>query len=291
MKVSVILSTYNSPKWLEKVLWGYAQQTHREFEVVIADDGSKPDTKDLIDRMRGETHLDITHVWQKDAGFRKCRILNKAILQATADYLLISDGDCIPRRDFVEVHVRNAAPGYFLSGTYYKLPMSTSELIDKVDILSGQCFDLNWLLAHGLPRKPYRNLRLTATDTQARILHRLTTTRCNFKGSNASLWRNDALAINGFDERMEWGGLDREFGVRLVNNGIRPRRVWYTAVCIHLDHARGYKNPAIVEANRSLRKTVAREKLIRTEHGITQLLDGGYDVGQMEMPVAVEGIA
>ncbi len=270
-------------------MWGYSQQTYGNFEIVIADDGSKSDTADLVNRMRGETGLDIKHVWQKDSGFRKCRILNKAIINATADYLLISDGDCIPRRDFVEVHVRNAAPGYFLSGTYYKLPLSTSELINKDDILSGRCFDLEWLLAHGLPRKPYRNLRLTASDVQARILHRLTTTRCNFKGSNASLWRRDALAVNGFDERMEWGGLDREFGVRLVNSGIRPRRVWYSAVCIHLDHTRGYKNPAIVSANRTLRKYAARNKLIRTEHGITQLLNGGYGLDTSEVAVVASG--
>ena len=87
MKLSVIISTYNSPEWLEKVLWGYSVQTHREFEIIMADDGSTDETRQLIDRMRTETGLDIRHVWQEDNGFQKCRILNKAVLEASAVWL------------------------------------------------------------------------------------------------------------------------------------------------------------------------------------------------------------
>ncbi|MDX5328696.1 MAG: glycosyltransferase, partial [Marinobacter sp.] len=79
----MIISTYNSPEWLEKVLWGYSAQTHKDFEIIIADDGSKDETRQLIDRMRDETGLTITHVWQEDDGFQKCRILNKAVLNTT----------------------------------------------------------------------------------------------------------------------------------------------------------------------------------------------------------------
>lgn len=96
MKLSVIITTYNSPVWLEKVLWGYSVQTHKDFEIVIGDDGSRDDTRETIDRLRKETGLTIKHIWQEDKGFRKCRILNKAILQADAPYLVFTDGDCIP---------------------------------------------------------------------------------------------------------------------------------------------------------------------------------------------------
>ena len=78
MTISIIITTYNAPDWLEKVLWGYQQQSYRDFEVVIADDGSGPATRDLIDRMRGEVFFPIQHIWHEDIGFRKCTILNQA---------------------------------------------------------------------------------------------------------------------------------------------------------------------------------------------------------------------
>jgi Glycosyltransferases involved in cell wall biogenesis len=167
MKLSVIMTTYNSPLWLEKVLWGYSVQSHRDFEIIIGDDGSTRETADLIERMKRETDLDIRHLWQEDDGFRKCRILNKAILAADADYLVFTDGDCIPRADFLAVHAREAAPNTFLSGGYHKLPMSTSEAITRDDILSGRCFNLKWLKEHGL-KASYKNSKLTASYGQAR---------------------------------------------------------------------------------------------------------------------------
>jgi GT2 family glycosyltransferase len=269
MKLSVIVSTYNSPQWLEKVLWGYSAQKHRDFELVIADDGSTADTAQLIRCMVAETGMVIEHVWQRDDGFRKCRILNKAVLAANHDYLVFSDGDCIPRADFLAEHARCAEPGYFLSGSYCKLPMVTSEAITKDDILSGRCFDIAWLRAHGLPRNR-KNLKLAAPPKRAGLLNRLTTARCNFKGSNASVWKADVLRVNGFDERMAWGGEDREFGVRLRNAGIKPRHVRYNAICIHLDHSRAYRDEAVVAANKRLRLATRRTGLIETPCGIRQ---------------------
>jgi glycosyltransferase involved in cell wall biosynthesis len=270
MQLSVIVSTYNSPAWLEKVLWGYSCQTHRDFELIIADDGSDERTAELLQRMRAETGLEIRHVWQEDRGFRKCRILNKAVLQARHDYLVFTDGDCIPRRDFLEVHNRQAQPGCYLSGSYFKLPMDTSRAITREDILSGRCFELGWLRRHGLGfwRKGYK---IALGSTAAHLANRFTTTACNFKGSNASAWKADVLAVNGFDERMPWGGEDREFGVRLINSGIKPKHVRYDAIVIHLDHARGYVDPERVKANKALRMANERAKVTTTDFGIRQL--------------------
>ena len=270
MKISVIITTYNSPRWLEKVLWGYSVQSHGDFELIIGDDGSTDETREVVDRIREESGMTIKHVWQEDKGFRKCRILNKAILEVKSDYVVFTDGDCIPRRDFLEVHAREAEPGRYLSGGYHKLPMSTSEAITKEDITSGRCFDLKWLKTHGL-KSSYKNSKLTATPLKARIFNTLTPTACNFKGSNGSAWLEDILAVNGFDERMPWGGLDREFGVRLVNSGIKPKHVRYNAITIHLDHKRGYKDPELVTANKALRLKSEREKLKVTPCGISQL--------------------
>lgn len=275
MKASVIISTYNSPAWLEKVLFGWFCQKRSDFELVIADDGSGPETAALLARLRPQSPVPIHHVWQPDDGFRKCRILNKAVLEASAPYLLFSDGDCIPRADFLDAHLRRAEPGYYLSGSYYKLPMRTSEAITREDIESGRCFDKHWLYRHGLPRWR-KTLKLSAGPHLAPLLNRLTPAKCNFKGSNASVWKEDVLRVNGFDERMPWGGEDREFGVRLVNAGIRPRHVRYDAIVIHLDHARGYVDPGRVAANKALRLANARNGVTRTEHGIEQLQVEGY---------------
>ncbi|WP_298453300.1 glycosyltransferase family 2 protein [uncultured Marinobacter sp.] len=270
MKLSVIISTYNSPRWLEKVLWGYSVQSHKDFEIIMADDGSGDETRALIDKMRTETGLTIKHVWQTDDGFRKCRILNKAVLEASADYLVFTDGDCIPRNDFLEVHASEAAPGRYLSGGYHKLPMSTSEAISKDDILTGRCFDLGWLKQHGL-KTSYKNSKLAANRWQAKVYNTLTPTRCRFKGSNGSAWKKDVLAVNGFDETMAYGGEDREFGVRLINNGIKPKHVRYNAIVIHLDHKRGYVDPVLVKKNKDFRLGVEANKILTTQNGIEQL--------------------
>ena len=129
MKSSVILSTYNQPAWLRLTLYGYLFQTDPAFEIVIADDGSGEETRELIERFKTTSDLHIQHVWHADAGFQKCTILNKAIKAAKGDYLILSDGDCVPRNDFIAVHKAHADPGFYLSGGYFKLPMQTSHAI------------------------------------------------------------------------------------------------------------------------------------------------------------------
>jgi glycosyltransferase involved in cell wall biosynthesis len=283
MKLSVLVTTYNALTWLEKVIWGYAAQTHRDFELIIADDGSSPETADRIRALRRETGLDLVHLWQADEGFQKCRVLNKAIVTARHDYLVFSDGDCIPRADFLAVHAARAQPGYYLSGSYYKLPMHTSEAIGLDDIRTQRCFQIDWLRAHGLPTSR-KNLKVIAGPRLARFLNATTPTRCNLKGSNASAWREDVLRVNGFDERMQWGGLDREFGVRLLNAGVKARHVRFDAICLHLDHPRGYANPERVAYNKALRKSHARQGTVETQHGIRQLLASGFTPDQALLP-------
>lgn len=265
--ISVILSTYNAPLWLEKSLWGYACQLHDRFEVVIADDGSGPETAAVIERMREQTDLKLTHVWHEDDGFRKCAILNRAIEAASGDYLLFSDGDCIPRRDFVRQHYMAARPLRFLSGGYYKLPMSTSRAITAEDIRSGRAFSVAWLRANGLPFS-HRWLRLVAQGRAAELLNRITTTRPSWNGNNSSGWAFDIRQVNGFDQRMRYGGEDRELGERLENLGVRGKHVRYQSVCLHLDHARGYVNDEDLELNRQIRRETQRLLRTHTTHGI-----------------------
>ena len=293
--VSVVFSTYESPRWLEKTFWGLLAQAHERFEVIVADDGSGQATRDVVERYAPEfaaRGVELRHLRQRDEGFRKCRILNEAILAARHDYLVFTDGDCICRADFLAVHVARAEPGRWLSGSYYKLPMSTSEAIGRDDVASGRCFERGWLIAHGLPsggRDALRSrLKLVRGARAARALNRLTPTACNLKGANASAWRCDLIGAGGFDERMRWGGLDRELGVRLSNGGIRPRHVRYDAICLHLDHARGYRDERMMAANRALWRRVEREGITRTAHGIDALHDDGAGRATTPAPTPAE---
>ncbi len=269
MKISVIISTYNAKEWLEKVLWGYNQQTFKEFELVIADDGSKKDTKELIDSFTAIANYPIIHVWHEDNGFQKSEILNKAIAASTTPYIIMSDGDCIPRKDFVETHDTFREKGYMLSGGYYKLPLNISNLICEDDIITNKCFDIDWLLKNGL-KKTHKNNKLTASGWKERILNRFTPTKATWNGHNASGWKEDIIAVNGMDERMQYGGQDRELGERLVNYGIKSKQIRYSAIVIHLDHPRGYANPDSWKKNNAIRKNTRNNKVKFTPFGLVK---------------------
>ncbi|MBD0832050.1 glycosyltransferase family 2 protein [Aestuariibaculum sediminum] len=266
-KASVIISTYNQPEWLEKVLWGYELQTESNFEVIIADDGSGVSTQQLITKFKETSHLKITHVWQEDDGFRKTKILNKAILKTTSDYLIFTDGDCIPRSDFVETHLKLKTSNTFLSGGYFKLPEHISNVISKEDIVSQRCFQLEWLLNNGL-KKSFKTNKLTADGMKSWLLNTFTPTKATFDGMNVSGWKQAILDVNGFDERMQYGGEDREIGERLVNNGIKFKQVRYSTICVHLHHDRPYKNEEVIKFNKAIRKATKTNKHKITKFGI-----------------------
>lgn len=266
---SVIFTTYNQPDWLEKVLLGLAVQDRQDFEVVVADDGSRGDTGERIERLRPRLPFALRHLWQPDQGFRKCEALNAAIVASHADYLVFTDGDCLPRRDFIATHLRLRGEGRFLSGGYHKLPMATSLAIGPEDIESGRCFDARWLHAHGMPAT-VRDLKLRAGPVGGWLLDAITTARASWNGHSASAWKRDVLAVNGFDERMAYGGEDREFGERLENAGVRGRRIRHRAVTLHLDHPRGYVDAEGIESNRRLRAETRRCRRTWTEHGIVK---------------------
>lgn len=268
MKISVIMSTYNSVEWLEKVIWGFSAQNYEApYEVVVADDGSTDSTRQKIEALREETGLEILHVWQEDNGFQKSQILNKAIVASTGDYLVFTDGDCIPRRDFLSVHAGNAENGYFLSGGYFKLPMETSKTITKADIYSGRCFDYDWLKKNGLPQTG-KARKLTAQGFSATFFNTLTPTKATWNGHNASGFKTDLLAVNGFNEQMQYGGQDRELGERLFNLGLKAKQIRYSAIVVHLDHARGYVDKEKWEQNNQIRRDTKKSKLVRTPFGI-----------------------
>lgn len=267
LDTSIIISTYNNPEWLEKVLYGYNNQTYRFFEIVIADDGSDDRTRKLLKTLEAEVFYPIVHVWHEDDGFQKTKILNKAILECQTEYLIMSDGDCIPRKDFVEQHIKYRMEGRFLSGGYFKLPLNISKEITKDDIYTESCFKLKWLKTRGL-KPSLKNYKLTSSTIKTNILNFLTPTEASWNGHNASGWKSDILAVNGFDERMQYGGEDRELGERLFNYGLNSKQLRYSAICLHLDHPRGYVKPEMIKKNNAIRKETKETKSVWTDYGI-----------------------
>lgn len=267
MRIAVILSTYNQPRWLRRALVGYECQDDDDFDIVIADDGSGEETRAVIDSFAQQGTLRLHHVWHEDDGFRKTTILNRAIARTDADYLLFSDGDCIPRRDMIALHRRQARPGSFLSAGYFKLPAGLSARIGDDEIRAGQAHSYRWLRAHGLSWS-IKSQRLRFSSRTADWANRLTTTAANWNGMNSSGWRTDILAVNGFDERMRYGGEDREMGERLRNRGLDGIQIRYSAICVHLEHGRGYVNAADRRRNQEIHDETVRSGRSWTEFGI-----------------------
>ncbi|MCF8320660.1 MAG: glycosyltransferase family 2 protein [Flavobacterium sp.] len=270
MKVSVIITTYNAVEWLQKVLIGYSVQTESDFEIVIADDGSTSETRELLSQFSAKFKNPIVHVWHEDQGFQKTKILNKAILKSTSDYLIFTDGDCIPRKDFVEMHLKHREIGYFLSGGYFKLPLSISKLISENDISNSNCFQLNWLKNIGF-KLNFKSLKLTNNKFIAQFMNWVTPTKRSWNGHNSSGWKNDIIAVNGFNNEMQYGGEDREMGERMFNNGMLSKQIRYSAICIHLEHSRGYSSPEIWKKNNDIRSFNKKNTIIKTENGIDKV--------------------
>lgn len=267
MKTAVILSTYNTPDRLHPTLIGYAVQSHRDFELIVADDGSTEETRQLIQAIAGQFSIPIKHVWQEDRGFRKCRVLNHAIANTQADYLIFSDGDCVPRNDFVATHVALARPDRFLSGGYFKLSAATSARVTQHDVINGRHADPRWLVDNGTPAT-HKLDKLRHRGWRIKLMNALTPTRPTWNGHNSSAWRSDALRVNGFDERMGYWAEDREFGERLVNAGVRGLQVRYAAICVHLHHERPYNTEESRRENQKIRRETRRNRATWTAHGL-----------------------
>lgn len=271
MKISVIITTYNKEIWLQKVLEGYVYQTEQDFEIIIADDGSNSKTKDVIIKYTNRFKHPIIHIWHEDEGFQKCKILNKAIIQTNSNYLLFTDGDCIPRKDFISEHLKSKEEGYFLSGGYFKLPLITSEKISLENIIQENCFSIDWLIQNGVP-KSFKLSKLTKNKWIASFMNWITPTKKTFNGHNTSCFKKDILAVNGFNEEMQYGGLDREIGERLFNLGILSKQIRYSAVCLHLEHERGYATSETWKKNNEIRNHNKKYNITKIEKGISQYL-------------------
>ncbi|MFW6078440.1 MAG: glycosyl transferase family 2, partial [Gemmatimonadota bacterium] len=209
--------------------------------------------------------------WHEDRGFRKSEILNRAILAASDhDYLIFSDGDTIPRDDFVETHAELAEPGRFLAGGYVKLPARVGEAITVDDVVAGRATELRWLRAHGF-RPGRKALRFTRSRACGVLLDRLTPTPPRWHGNNASSWREHLVEVNGFDMEMGYGGQDAALGDRLENLGVRPKRIRYRTAAVHLHHERPWRDAAVRRRNDAIRRRIRERGEVRAPRGIAEL--------------------
>lgn len=235
MKTAVIVTTYNRPDALEAVLEGYCTQTDRGFDLIVADDGSAQDTAKVVQQFVRRGGLSLAHVWQEDRGFRAAAIRNRAVASTNADYIIFTDGDCVPSRDFVEAHKKLAEPGYFLGANRVLLGESfTSRVLrERIPIYAWHWLD--WAGAW-VRRDVNRFLPLMMLPDGA-FRKRSPDRWEGIKTCNLSSWRSDLVRVNGLDELYEgWGLEDSDLVIRLLHAGVKHKTARYAAPVFHLWH-------------------------------------------------------
>jgi glycosyltransferase involved in cell wall biosynthesis len=256
--ISVLLATYNWPQALKLCLESLATQTDRDFEIIIADDGSTDSTKEIIDHFRASHSIAITHLWQDDQGFRKTKILNEAIVAAKGDYLVFLDGDCITQPDFIARHRSLSQQGFLVTGSRVLLNEKLTQELLSWDSWSFSRFAAN-LLVYRLSGSinKYWPLKIQLGDGKWRNYQKFVWRR--IKGCNMACWKSDATAIHGFDETMTgWGHEDADFVFRLQRNHIqRKSGAWATEV-LHLFHKIHDQSNAAENAKRVREKILAK---------------------------------
>ena len=205
--LAVIITTYNRPDALLAVLTGYLAQKDRNFEMIVADDGSTSETVQIIADIQENANFKITHVWQEDQGFRAAAIRNRALASTSADYIIFSDGDCIPLPHFVAQHRRLAEAGWFLAGNRILMSeaLTQSVLANRVPISTWTA--LRWLSA-AMTKQVNRFVPLVPLPV-ASSLRKIPAKRWEgVMTCNLSAWRSDLMKINGFDETYSGWGLE-----------------------------------------------------------------------------------
>lgn len=258
MGTGLIVTTYNWPEALDLTLASVAGQSVLPDEVIVADDGSGPATRTIIERWRQRLSMPLHHVWQPDEGFRLARSRNRAIAAATTDYIVLVDGDMLLQRHFIRDHLACARPECFIQGARPQLsPAITKRL------LNGEQVALGWWTP-GLQRRLYAWHSLAAS----RLTSKVRSTLGGIQGCNQSFWRQHALQVNGYDERFNaWGPEDREFAARLLHIGVRRNYVRHRAIAFHLHHHTRAPAAGVNPLDRLLHETLTA-RTIRCDRGI-----------------------
>jgi GT2 family glycosyltransferase len=230
VKASVIVTTYNRPDALVKVLNGLALQTHPAGEVLVADDGSSDATRSSIEQIKPSLPYPLVHVWHTDEGFRAAKIRNDAIRRSTGDYVVLLDGDCIPNRYFVSDHVRLAQTGCFFQGKRVLVEKTVADGFDWPQANSLVAL-FRIMLAGGLSNA-HHVIRCPCMPSMP------SPGISGTRSCNMGIFKADLIAVNGFNQDFfGWGREDSELAVRLTNYGLKRRTHPFMAICYHLWHA------------------------------------------------------
>lgn len=268
LRIAVIVTTYNSPVVLAAVLEGYLSQTDKNFELFVADDGSTSDTAQIVKQFQSRATFPMHHIWQEDDGFRAAAIRNRALAATTADYVIFTDGDCIPLTDFVATHRQLSERGCFLSGNRLLLSQAFTlqVLSEKIPVHLWRLAD--WLSAriHGQINRLMPLLHLPNVC----LVRKLSPKR--WKGAktcNISAFREDLLLVNGLDESYTgWGLEDSDLVIRLIRAGFLNKSARFAAPVLHLWHKENDRSH--LEENQRRLQQVLTATHIRALKGVDQ---------------------
>jgi len=232
MKTTIIITTYNRPDALKKVLDGFLNQTLPPIEIIIADDGSGDETKKVVKNFLNKPAYPVYHVWQKDNGFRLAEIRNKAINHSLGEYIILIDGDCIPEKHFIEDHISLASKGYFFQGKRVLVNKKITNTFSCRQIaLKGQ---LLWQALSGNISNAHHIFRMPFFPASSKK------SLSGIRGCNMGFFKDDLITVNGFNQDfIGWGREDSEIVVRLYKFGIKRKEHPFMAICFHLWHDEG----------------------------------------------------
>ncbi len=262
--MSVVITTYNRPDALAAVMAACFLQDDKNFEIIIADDGSTANTRDCIARLAANAPVPVKHVWQPDDGFRAAMARNRGTLAATGDYIIFLDGDCVPQRDFIARHRALAQPGFLVSGSRILLSQALTEraLRDGIDVAGLGIMERLQLRLAGDMNKVLQTM-LRWPDV-GRVRRKFSWRR--IKSCNLGVWKSDLLKVNGFDESFTgWGHEDSDLVVRLFHAGVLRKDGAMATEVLHLWHR---------EAQRDQESSNRKIVLERAANGTTQATTG-----------------
>ena len=229
MNCSLIICTFNWPKALELVLLSVNSQSELPNEVIVADDGSDKSTAIVIEKFSKKTSIPVVHSWQKDNGCRIPHSRNRAISKSKYEYIIMVDGDTVMHKDFVKDHKRFAQKKIYIQGSRVLLQSEFT----------------NQIISNGEFKKPHFFLHDSKNKTNMLNIPFLSKVMSYFKsqnlnrirGCNYSLFKEDILSVNGFNEDITtWGREDSEFVQRLFNNGVKKLHLKFSGIQYHLYH-------------------------------------------------------
>jgi len=260
VKLSLIITAYNQRDALEKIFRALSLQAVAPDEVFIADDGSGDGTRELIERWKRKLRVSVEHLWHPDRGFLKTTILNRAVATAMGDYIVFLDGDCVPHRKYIADHRALAERGCWVQGRrcFVREPF-------VAEFNPGATPVWQWAL-RGRIARPAKSFLLPFP-----IVRRDRGQR-GILGCNMAYWRDDIVAVNGFDESYQGRGMgaDSDLGSRVYNLGRRRKFVYGRALVFHLDHP--IMPRPHFDANKARLEEVLRSGRVRCEKGLDQYL-------------------